>query len=364
MSIPRPSPGAAQARWPAGLAGLARRCGAALLAACLVMAPAQAAKDTPLGIEMVPARFPDSSVEDVVRALAITAIVGSHASKITPWSDATAMALVPGLVQLARAQGLKTLVQLGTIFLGNPAPPAGFGTSFGDPVTRARFLDDVRILAAMQPDYLVLTTEVNLMHRFNRAEFDHFRTLHAQAYDAIKRIAPQTQVGVSYLDSLWFANYHIDGVDVPALMQPADFLAFTSYPEWLVREGHFTSIAAIPPEWYGATRAAYPNARIVYSEIGWASKVRGTPELQAEFVRQLPRLMSLARPELITWAVLHDMEFYNRSLLTPESTAFLEGLGVDIDALFGHFNGMGLLDGFGNPKPALGEAALLVFPRP
>jgi hypothetical protein len=61
---------------------------------------------------------------------------------------------------------------------------------------------------------------------------------------------------------------------------------------------------------------------------------------------------------------MHDMEFYNRSLLNEESTRFLESLGVDIDALFGHFNAMGLRDGYGNPKPAWFDALGMEFPPP
>lgn len=326
--------------------------------------PAHAAKDTLLGVEIIPANFPNSSVDDITRSLGLASLIGSHASKIWPWGDVAALPFTGAMVTLSRQFGLKTLLQMGTIFLGDPAPPEGYVKSFADPATRAKFLADVRTLALMKPDYLVLTTEANLMYRFNKTEFDYYRPLYAEAYQLVKSLSPGTQVGVSYLYSLWFANFHVDHIDVPALLKPADFIAFTTYPEWLVREGHFASIAAIPPEWYGASRKAYPDAKIIFSEAGWASKVRGTPELQAEYLRNLPRLMSTTRPHLVTWAVLHDVEFYSRALLTPESTAFLVGLGVDIDGLFGHFNGMGLLDGFGNPKPGFYTASQLVFPAP
>ncbi len=338
----------------------------ALCCAALLMAAqaSMAAKDTPLGIELVPANFPNSSVDDVTRALAITAIVGSHASKIWNWGDVASLDKLNTLTVLMKRQGLKSMLQMGTHFLGNPSPPAGLVASFTDPATQARFLHDVGVMAASKPDYLVLTTEANLMHRFNNPEFENYRSLYAQAYALVKTISPQTQVGVSYLYSLWFANFHIDKIDVPALLKPADFIAFTTYPEWLIREGHFATITDIPPDWYGASRKAYPNERLIFSEVGWASKVRGTPEIQAEYISNLPRLMSTTKPELLTWSLLHDVEFYTRALLDDQSTAFLISIGVDIDALFGHFNGMGLLDGFGMPKPALYTAAQLVFPSP
>ncbi len=347
------------ARGARSLLGRALCCSALLMSAQASMA----AKDTPLGIELVPANFPNSTADDVTRALAITAIVGSHASKIWNWSDVSSLDKLDTLTVLMKQQGLKSMLQMGTHFLGNPSPPAGFVASFADPATRARFLHDVGVLAGSKPDYLVLTTEANLMHRFNNAEFENYRSIYAQAYALVKTISPQTQVGVSYLYSLWFANYQIDKIDVPALLKPADFIAFTTYPEWLIREGHFATISDIPPDWYGTSRKAYPNERLVFSEVGWASKVRGTPEIQAEYISNLPRLMSTTNPELLTWSLLHDVEFYTRDLLDAQSTAFLISIGVDIDALFGHFNGMGLLDGFGTPKPGLYNAAQLSFPK-
>lgn len=336
------------------------------LVACLALfaAGSQAAKDTPFGVEIIPRHFPASTHNDAVEAIGLTSLIGSHGSKIGVWGDPEAFSKMAPMVIGMQQFGMKSLLQLGTTFLGRPAPPPGFVASFGDPNTRARLLADVLILAQAKPEYLVLTTEVNLMHRFDPVEFEHYRSLHTEAYHLVKATSPNTKVGASFLYSLWFADFHSDNVDVPAKLQPVDFVAFTTYPEWLIREGHFSTIAGIPPEWYGAARIAYPNASILFSEVGWASKVRGTPEIQQEFLRNLPRLMSLARPELVTWAVLHDVEYYTRDLLTPEATAFLESIGVDIDALFGHFNGMGLLDGFGNPKPGFYDAAQLEFVFP
>jgi hypothetical protein len=326
--------------------------------------PQPAAKDTPFGIELVPQNFPNSTIEDTLAALAATASIGSHSSFIWHWGDRPALPAILDLVPLMKQHGLKSLVQMGTVFLGQPAPPQGFPLSFGDPHVRALFLSDVATVASTRPDYFVLTTEVNLLHRFNPAEFENFRTLYQEAYALVKSISPGTSVGVSYLESLWFANYFIDGVDVPALLAPSDFIAFTAYPEWLVSEGHYASIADIPAEWHGSTRYAYPDARILYTEVGWSSKGRGTPELQAEFVRHLPRLLSKVNAEIITWSLLADVEFFTRDLLTQEATEFLESIGVDIDTLFEHFNGMGLMRGDGQLKPAYADAAALNFKTP
>ena len=348
----------ARARAPAFARALA------FLALSLLPAAALAAKDTPLGMELIPAHLPNSSNQDFIDALELTAQVGGHSSFIWHWNDRLAFGEIPAIVSGMRQHGLKSFVQVGAIFLNAPGPPDGYARSFGDRRTRNQFLNDVAAIAGTKPDYLVLATEINILRRFNAPEFEHFRTLYSQAYSTVKLYSPGTKVGVSFLYSLWYYDYHIGKVDVPALLAPLDFVAFTTYPEWLLREGHFPSIAAIPPEFHGAARTAYPNARIVFSEVGWASKIRGTQEEQAEFVRNMPRIFSTARPELVTWAVLHDMEFYTRGLLSPEAEQFLLSIGVDIDALFGHFNAMGLIDGYGNKKPGWSDALELDFTPP
>jgi hypothetical protein len=328
-------------------------------------AHAQVAKDTPFGTELVFANFPNSTAQDMANALAVSAAVGSHSCFTWHWGDVNSpRSVVESLPPLLRQFGLKSMIQIGATFLGNPGVPPEYVPSFGDPAVRARYLQDITAIAQAHPDYIVLTTEANLMYRFNNPEFQNFRTLYTEAYNAVKLVSPNTKVGASYLYALWFLDYVVNGLDVPALLAPSDFIAFTTYPEWLVREGHYASIADIPPEFHGQARVAYPNASIVFSEVGWASKGRGTPELQVEFVRNLPRMLSTVQPELVTWALLYDVEFFQPSLLSPEATQFLINLGVDIDSLFEHFNGMGLLRGDGVAKPALVDALELDFSTP
>ena len=344
------------------IGALARR---ALLAVLLlpVAGVALAAKDTIFGAEMLAANYPNTTAVDVGKALQLPASIGGHSSHIGVLADQSKLADIPLIASTMRQAGLKVMLQIGAVLIDTPAPPVGMVQSFGDPQVRALYLQSAVKLALAKPDYLVLCTEANLLYRFNRPEFENFRTLYTEMYNAVKLVSPKTKVGASFLYTIWFLNKFFDNVDVPEMLKPYDMLSFTGYPEDIIHAGVYDSIASMSPDWYGAARYAYPNASIGFSEIGWSSKVRGTPELQAEFVRNLPRILSTVKPEFVTWAVLHDVEFFNRGLLTPEQIAFLEGLGVDIDTLFGHFNGMGLLDSQGNAKPAFSEAQKLVFPR-
>ena len=198
------------------------------------------------------------------------------------------------------------------------------------------------------------------MYRFNREEFDNYTSLYKEAYALVKSISPQTKIGASFLYTLFYA---FEQVHLPDALGDHDFIAFTSYLSWIVRDGHFASIEDIPAEWYGWARSQFPDTPLIFSEVGWASSGTGTPEAQAEYVRSLPRLMSIAQPELITWALLHDVEFFTFDLLNQEQLDFLLDLGVDVSALFERFNAMGLREGNGMPKPAWSEAVNLDFSK-
>lgn len=339
---------------------------AALLCALLAFQSpfALPAKNTPLGAELIVPGYPNITTENIDATMKVIASMGSFASLIWFWSSRETLPGIPTIVNMMHNHGLKAMVQIGPTWLGAASPPAPYAKSFSDRSTRSLYLSDVEAIARAKPDYLVLMTEANLTYRFARADFEAYRTLYAEAYRRVKQISPGTKVGVSHLYLLWYADYFINKVDVAAMLAPSDFYAFTSYPQWLVIEGHYASIADIPPDFHGAARVAYPSKEIVFSEVAWPSKRSGTQAEQAEFVRHIPRLFSSARPTLISWAVLSDVEFFQRSLLSEADVATLEGLGVDIDELFEHFNAMGLLDGAGNPKPAFWDAMDLEFPVP
>jgi hypothetical protein len=327
----------------------------------LIVAPV-AAKDPRFGAELVPRNYPSSTYADAVYSMALTANIGGYTSKIWHWGESDALGPVETVVGLARQFGLTSIVQIAPTFLGNPAPPAGYPRTFGDGTVQARYLKDVETLASFHPDYLVLACEVNLMYRFNRSEFDNFRALYQQAYTRAKLVSPSTKVGASFHHLLWYAQRYVDGVDVPAILAPHDFVAFTTYPDTLIDGGFFTSIDAIPPAWYGTTRAAYPTASILFTETGWSSAGTNGLAAQAAFVRNLPRLMSSAKPEAVVWALLQDVNFFQMNLLSPSDLQFLQSLGVDPETLFRKFNGMGLLDSQGVGRPAWDDASRLEFP--
>lgn len=308
------------------------------------------AKKTPFGVNYVPAHIPDSTEEDARQALLEALTLGSHVSYIWEWSsgekgynDAVLLAIA------ASALNLKLVLQMSPSAIGGPTvPPDLTETSFHDPTVRARFIQDAERFAHLQPDYLILATEINLAYEVNRHEFEGFRTLYAQAYEAVKRIAPKAKVGVSFHMDMLFA---MNQLRILEIMGKQDFVALTSYPNWLVANEYYGSVADIPL-WYYKRLRLIIRKPIIFSELAWPTGGRSNIDLQEQFVARLPELMRGVEPELITWAMQHDVRHFQTKYLTQEQIQVLLGFKVDAQELFDELNTMGLLSWDGPPKPA------------
>ena len=314
------------------------------------------------GIGFSLANYPNSTRDDYIDALWDYVEIGGHSGFIWSWDKQYELEYRLSDVANIRAIGLKTFVQISIAVLGVPSPPEGYAKSFADPATRALYLDNVRSYAETLPDYMNLATEVNFMYFWAWDEWNNYKTVYREAYDLIKEISPETKVGVSYHYGLFIWQRHFL---LPYDLGPYDYIAFTSYPSWLVSEGYYPSIADIPPDWYNIARRAYPSTPIIFSEIGWSSEGLGSPEEQEVFVQNLPRLMSMVHPELVSWVFLHDTTYFNplwAELFSTRELALLEELSVDVPLLFTHFNGMGLKKIDGTSKPAWNAALTLDFP--
>ncbi len=316
---------------------------------------------TPFGITVNAANHPDNTAEDAWRALLKTGAVGGYGSFIWNWSFQAGFDYYERVVPLMHMIGLKSFAQFSPNFLGAPSPPNGIGQekSYADEAVRAKFLEDVARLAELHPHYLALGTEINLMFYFHPDEFDNFIPLYREAYDLVKAISPETQVGPTYLYRLFVfkGQFHL-----PDVLGPHDFLAFSTYPDWWVKNGYFNSSQEFPPDYYGQIREVFPDTPIVFSEVGWPSVGdHSSEEEQAIFVSRLPELFAQVQPDVVLWTLLHDTSFFQKWILDQDSIDFLESLGVNIDQLFNGFNGMGLCNRDGTFKPSWDEAILLDF---
>ena len=262
---------------------------------------------------------------------------------IHPWSQANFLAVAQNVTAVSRQYGLATMLGLGVTTLdqmrgkldlpsdlrssGGPEP------SFRDAAVRARFAQDAVALARLKPDYLCLATEINMLAHSSLDGYIAFAEAYREVYPDIKRASPATKVFVTFQwDLLWVMDgmspdriaEHTKLIDV--FRPDLDVIAFTSYPS-----GLFATPAAMPSDYY--TRIANhkrPGDEVLFMEIGWPTRGRGTEEEQVAFIGRLPALMRDLRPSVVAWSLLHD-----------------SGLVIAVDDLFS----TGLVNADGAVKP-------------
>jgi hypothetical protein len=320
----------------------------ALTSTCLAQLPAPL--QTPFGLNYVPAHIPESTPEDSAQALVEALSIGGHVSYIWEWSSGNkGYEDAAQLTAAARSIGLKVFLQLSPTAIGAAAAPEEFPqASFQDPNVRARYLSDVELMAGLQPEYLILAAEINLLYAVNPAEFAAFQTLYAEAYRRMKIISPTTQVGVSFhMDMLFSLNQ----LKLLEIMGPQDFVALTSYPAWLISSGIYKTVADIPLWYYRRLRLIIARP-IIFSELAWPSGGKSNLEMQEAFVARLPELLRGVNPTLVTWAMQHDVRHFQVQWLNEAQIRTLLGFKVDPAELFDELNTMGLLSWDGPPKPA------------
>ena len=336
---------------------------AAVLAAftllCPAFAAAQAKTNSPLGFLFTPANIPNSTSQDVVQAALEIAAVGGHGSFMWEWASGTVgYSQVQGVVPLFRQLGLKVFLQFSPTGIGQVTPPDGLPQTFSDATVRQRFLDDVAKLASQKPDYLNLGAEINLIYYLNKNEFTQYKSLYQQAYNEVKSISPNTQVGVSYHLDLFFGDNEFN---LLTDFGPQDFIAFTTYPAWTVYKGFYPAPDQMATLYYDRIRMVIPNKPIIFSEVGWPSAGLGSATDQDKYVQSLPRYFANVKPVLVTFAMEHDSDHFRVEMLDQAQVLILQGFQVDPTELFAELNSMGLLSHDGPPKPAYISAGTLTF---
>jgi len=336
---------------------------AALLLCVIVLRPAWptfAQSPTPFGSLFNSAHTPENPTSDDIRsALAQMGTIAGHGSYMYEWpTGKEGMDFGDLLVSAFRAYGLKVFLQFAPVKLGQAQPPDGLAPSLWDPQVQWRYLVDVAHLASLHPDYLNLCAEADLIAAFLPSEWPAYVALYQSAYNLVKQISPNTQVGVSYHMDLFFAASEMW---MPGNLGPYDYVAFTTYPSWIVHQGYVPNVSAIPSAFYDRVRLVFPTQEIIFSEVGWPSDGQGTPAQQADFVGELPRLMSGVRPSMVTWTTLSDTHYFEMARLNALQRKILEELHVDVQALFAQFNSMGLFDWNGAAKPAYTAARSIQF---
>jgi hypothetical protein len=216
----------------------------------------------------------------------------------------------------------------------------------------------VQSIAELQPHRLNLGTEINLLAHFSPTEFEEFAALYQQAYQLVKQISPETEVGYSLQYQVFLAENQLDVVET---LGPRDYLGLTTYPIWQLDEGLITSVDELDASYYNRIRDWYPDDQIIFTEVGWPAAGGSDEQMQEAFILALPELMSGVNPTELYLFQLHDVATYDIDDLSEAARDNFESSGVDVEQLYERLNHMGLHDIDGVPRSAWFAAFALDF---
>jgi hypothetical protein len=169
-------------------------------------------------------------------------------------------------------------------------PDGMTGRRFDDADVRSAFRSYAEYVALnYKPEFLALGVEMNLYYAKNEEDWENFRSLYTEAYAAVKRVSPDTQVTVTlqYEDLqnlLPREDEHFPEWQLVRAFDPIDFVSISTYPSFA-----FDDPAAIPENYYSQL-AAFTDKPIAIAEMGYASTGGGadmpahTEEEQAAFL--------------------------------------------------------------------------------
>lgn len=190
------------------------------------------------------------------------------------------------------------------------------GKRFDDPDIRAAFVSYAEYVALnYKPEYLALGVEMNLYYEKNKDDFENFKTLYAQAYDAVKRQSPGTQVTVTlqYEDLqglLPREDKHTQSWELVYAFEPKiDFTSISTYPSFA-----FPSAADIPADYYEQLRG-FTDRPIAIAEMGYSSRPgaqgvnSGTEADQAAFVRRITDEAEALGFSFAVWFAIWDPSY-------------------------------------------------------
>ena len=318
----------------------------------------------PFSTVVSPPHFPGSTNEDMITAIGRAATVTNHVNfqwfwKTPPSAAAPDGGAVVGCAQVgpwvaeARRLGLGVTLQFQTfvtelttphtppnVRIANPVMPFEIAT-FGNPELRAAYLKEIACLAGLEPDYLVLGPEMNFVVTYNFVEFERFGPVYRKAYDIVKSVSPRTQIGLSWQYDGLRKSMAVDTWGYIPLVGPQDFIGLTTYFGYSDdRFLEHPTVASIPADYYRPIRERFgPDTPVVFTEVGYPTVFPNGLANQADFLERLPALLQEVRPVVVTWALLHDVDYF----VGPTSS----------------LNTSGMLFADGTPKPAWDRAQTL-----
>lgn len=298
---------------------LARHVALALvLASCQTAVPSSAPAGTVYGVAgLVRPHAPSSSAADAEAMYRSFADTGGALGVYTNWTDRAdtegkVPAVVPAAFAAAKQYGFGPLV----VALGVATDAGGTGvksTIDWGSRQRERFLATVTATALEhRPRFLAIGVETNRLWMSDRTSFDGFVRAYADAYDAVKKVSPDTKVFTIFqLELMRGHATRMTGRDdepewdlLERFAGRLDLLGLTTYPFL-----QYQRPSDIPDDYYSdaARRLRVP---VAFTEIGWPSArptsavaaYDASREAQAEFVDRFFALTAGSRPAIALWS--------------------------------------------------------------
>jgi len=275
------------------------------------------------GVALTPAHFPRHSDADVQQMFSLGKEAGQYAAFIYPWSQEDMIPVATQVLKMSRDAGLTPVLAISPMSLAGlrseyDAPAAvrrqagKKKLTFDDAKVREPYIAAVLELAKLKPPYLCVATEINMSAFADIKEYVRFAAVYKAMYPLIKKVSPDTKVFVSFQWDLYQVldqkepkklEEHSKLVDI--FRPELDLVAFTTYPS-----NHFSKPSDIPATYYSDIRHhTHPDDKIMFMEVGWPTSgaKNASDDLQAQFIERLPALMGPIHPDVVLWALLHDV---------------------------------------------------------
>ena len=242
---------------------------------------------------------------------------------------------------------------------GLPLPPGWETKTLDDPDVIEAFTNWCRyLIERFDPDYFAYAIECNGGFTGpTDPELQQFLVLVQAVYPTLKLEHPELPVFLTVQTGGTNAT-RADFLAQTALLLPfSDLVGISSYPFLRLRLGAVDSfgdpdthagdlltalLELCPEKPMAITETGYIAEDLVIPEFGISQE--GRAAWQTKYVGQLLREVNRYQAEFVVWFVSRD---YDLGLQT------LENLGVPIDPAFLIWRDTGLLNGAGNPRPAL-----------
>ncbi len=232
-----------------------------------------------------------------------------------------------------------------------PLPSPWSGYAFNHPNVKAAYLEYCRrIINILQPDYLNIAIEANLLAENSPAKWDAFMELHRHVYTALKTDHPElvimvSMTGIDLVEGYTGSDHAAQTAAFTQLMEYSDYFGISLHPHLTLYApdlnlplSMFDDIFSLSDKPACICETSFPAERLSITAPRPYS-CNGTPEKQRQFMGDL---LSKAREHNLRFVVNYLVRDYDR---------LCEDLGWT-DGMLVLWRDTGLYDGDGVPRPA------------